>query len=127
MYASRKRTLAAAQRSMERKKREDEAPRLRDLVPNLTALQIEVVEDAGTTTAKHKRHVVVERAPALFVVACGDKDCEDGGHDITNEVMRSLRAGQTLTEGEHACDGKTGSAQCTRRIRYEIAAPYSAH
>jgi hypothetical protein len=124
MYARRTKITAAQQRSSERRKREDDAPRLRDDVPQLVSLQIEMTEHAGTSTTKHRRHVVVASAPSLFVVPCGDKDCEDGGHDITAEVMRSLRQGKAHIEGEHNCEGQVGSAPCTRRLQYQTSAEY---
>ena len=126
MYARRMKTMAAAQRASERKKREDDAPRLRDGVPDLVSLQIEVVEHNGTSTMKHRKHVVVAIAPALFWIACGDKECNDGGHDITAEIMRALRQKKTQLTGEHACDGQTGSVACARTIQYEMSAAYKA-
>jgi hypothetical protein len=124
VYARRTKSLAAAQRSLERKKREDDAPRLRESIPELVSLQIEMTEHAGTTTTKHKKHVVIANAPALFFVPCGDKDCVDGGHDITNEIMRSLHQGALQTDGEHACEGQVGSAPCARRLQFQTNATY---
>jgi len=72
----------------------------------------------------YQKHVMVGSAPALFVLNCGDERCQDGGHDITNVVMSSLRARETLVKGEHACDGRTGTASCTRRITFEVVATY---
>jgi len=117
--------MAAAQRAMDRKKREDDSPRLKDLIPKLATLQIGVVEFAGTNTTKHKRHVVIARAAALFEVPCADKDCQEGGHDITHDVMRALKQGQTVATGEHACEGNVGSARCTRHIQFEVTATYA--
>jgi hypothetical protein len=124
MYARRMKSMAAAQRATERRKREDEAPRLRDSVPDLVSLQIEVTEHSGTSTMKHRKHVVIGIAPALFWIACGDKECNDGGHDITADIMRGLRQKQVQLAGEHACEGQTGSIACARTIQYEMSAVY---
>jgi hypothetical protein len=124
LFASRKKASAAAQRSSERRAREDDAPRLKAMVPDLTTLQIDVVEESATGSSKHRKHIVVERAPALFVIACGDERCEGGGHDLTHEIMHVLRARRTSNEGHHACEGSTGSAPCTRRISYSMSAAY---
>ncbi len=117
---------AAAQRSAERRKREDEAPRLSAQVPALTSMRIEVVERVPNGTTKYVKLVVVARAPALFVMPCGDPACQDGGHDITTAVMSALRSRREDYAGESACGGMTGTAPCTRTIDYCIRAEYAA-
>ena len=92
------RSREASQRFAERRKREDDAPRLKAVVPELEALALEVNEHRGASAiggSKHLRRVVVEHAPALFVLSCGDPSCKDGGHDITAEVLRHLRQHET--------------------------------
>jgi hypothetical protein len=124
MYARRMESLAAARRSSERKEREAAAPRLRDSVPLLASLHIDMVEQAGTSTNAHRKHVVVASAPALLDIPCGDKACRDGGHDITSEVMRSLRQSKARMSGEHVCGGQVGSASCSRTLHYHTNAAY---
>lgn len=124
VYGNRKKAALAQQRSTERREREERAPRLKGLVPELTTLRI-VVEDCyplGTT--KHTRHVMVDRAAALFVVPCGDSTCDSEGHDITAEVMRALYARSSRMEGQHPCDGRVGSAGCARVIHFAVQAEY---
>jgi len=116
--------MAAGQRSLERRKREDETPRLAALIPDLAGLQISVTEHSAAGSSKHLKHFVVERAPSLFVIVCGDERCQEGGHDITTEVMQALRSRRATQTGDHECSGTTGSAPCTRRIDYEITAKY---
>jgi hypothetical protein len=113
------------QLSAERRQREDEAPRLADDVPSLFALQIAIVEQFATGTAKHRKHIIVSRAPALFLISCGDERCAEGGHDITYPVMHALRTHQLSSEGGNACCGSTGSAPCGRTIHYEMSAQYT--
>ena len=118
----------AARRYGERKKREDEAPRLKDEVPNLTSLKFDVEERReGSTTPEvsHIRRVVVENAPALFVFLCGDPHCEGGGHDVTYPILRALEDGQTRFDGEDACSGTVGTASCRRILRYVGTAAYA--
>jgi hypothetical protein len=124
MYGNASKSHAAAQRSAERRKREDEAPRLSAEVPRLTSLRIEVVEHVPNGTTKHVK-LVVDRAPALFVIACGDGTCQEGGHDITREVISALRSQRPEYLGDSSCTGSTGSAPCTRTISYRVAAAYS--
>jgi hypothetical protein len=129
LMLNRKRSGFAAQRFAERRQRENEAPRLRDEVPALESLRLDVEEHrAGSVVAEapHIRRVVVENAPALFVLPCGDPTCKEGGHDVTSTVMRSLRAGNTRFEGEDACSGTVGSAPCMRVLRFVGTASYKS-
>lgn len=121
------RSREAAERFAERRRREDEAPRLRDVVPELVSCRILVEEwHAGMMLAEvaHTRRIVVEHAPALFVIPCGDSSCRDGGHDITNEMMRGLREGQTEIHGEDTCYGHARAAECGRVLRYTATVEY---
>ena len=122
-----RRNSEAAQRFAERRQREDESPRLQTEVPRLESLKLEIEERrAGGAVAEsaHIRRVVVENAPALFLLPCGDSSCKDGGHDITRVVMHALQAGAPRVEGEDACNGQIGSATCSRVMRYVAIATY---
>lgn len=121
-----RRNSEAAQRAAARRQREDEAPRLLAEVPSLESLRLEVEErrEHGTVSSTHIRRVVVENAPALFVVACNDRACKDGGHDITSEVMRALRGKKTDFDGSHACEGQVGTARCASIMHYKGVATY---
>jgi len=121
-----RRSSPAALRSAERRQREDEAPRLQAAFPSLATLQIAVCEEHAGGSSKHIKHVVVARAPALFVIPCGDANCIDGGHDVTHEVMNALRAKSTAAAGDSTCSGMTGSAPCSRRIHFDLTATYTA-
>ena len=118
----------AAQRSAERMAREDAAPRLRDLVPELRTLKLEIAEyrqDGDEPLARYTKHVVVERAPALFRLVCGDSDC-DGSHDLTGEIMRALRASRTGFEGDALCNGHLKASSCSRRLSFTAEATYGS-
>lgn len=118
----------AAQRFADRRRREDEAPRLTAEVPRLTDLKLEIEERSGSSPVAeptHVRRIVVQHAPALFMLTCGDPRCKDGGHDITHAVMRQLRAGQTRFEGDDVCPGNVGSSQCSRVLHYTATATYT--
>lgn len=118
----------AAQASADRRRREDAAPRVHVLLPKLQSLRLEIDERtsaAGLTTSSHIRRIVVESAPALFLVACGDASCRDGGHDITEPVMRALRGGETRFEGDDSCRGALGSGFCARTMHYVGVATYA--
>jgi hypothetical protein len=128
MQQSRGRNSEAAQRFAERRRREDEAPRLLERVPRLVQLRLEISERRGTTRAgdpKHVRLVVVSAAPALFELPCGDRACRDGGHDVTDAVLRALVAGETRFELEDACYGTIGSASCNAVMHITVEATYA--
>jgi hypothetical protein len=121
-----KRSVQAAQRSADRRQREDDSPRLKAEIPTLATLKVAVVEEQSGVNSKHIKHVVVASAPALFVFPCGDEVCVDGGHDVTSEIMRVLRSKIAHATGESKCEGMTGSAPCARHITYELTATYGA-
>lgn len=119
----------AAQRFAERKRRQDEAPRLITVIPALESLRLDVEERrAGFALAEatHIRRIVVENAPALFELTCQDTSCNDGGHDLTAVVMRALRARETKFQGEDVCRGRVGTAavECGRVLRFVGTATY---
>ena len=119
----------AAERFAERRRREDEAPRLLDIVPKLETLRLKIEESragAALTETSHVRPIVVANAPALFVFPCQDSSCKDGGHDLTSEISAALRARKERFEGEDACRGQVGSAECSRVLRYSATATYKA-
>jgi hypothetical protein len=116
---------AAAARSAERRAREERAPRLRNVVPELVTLRLVMEERYPLGATKHTRHVVVPHSAALFMVPCGDAACDSNGHDITSEVLRALAARATRTEGQHSCDGFVGGATCARTLHFVIEAEYT--
>lgn len=117
----------AASRFEDRRRREDNAPRLREEIPELQVLRLELEEyrQGGTTPLfRHTRHIVVERAPALFVISCSDDGCVDGGHDLTRPLMRKLEAEAERFEGEHECWGRRNGLPCRHSLRFQAHASY---
>jgi len=110
----------AKQRSAERRRRADEAPRLIDEVGCLTSLEIDVT-NGGT---QYLWRIVVERAPALFEIACPEPTCTNGGHDITRSVMHALRASSVRFEGDGVCRGHAPMGSCGRVLKYVAKATY---
>jgi hypothetical protein len=114
-------------RFTERRKREDEAPRLKADVPRLRTLRLDVEERRGESLlaeTRHTRHVVVDSAPALFVIGCGDPDCRDGGHDVTEALVRRLSEHAASFSVEDVCMGHLRGAPCGRVIRVLVSATY---
>ena len=123
------RNAEASLRVAERRRREDEAPRLTAQVPGLETLRLEVVERSSSISRPenaHVRHVVVPSAPALFVMPCRDPQCRDGGHDVTAQVMAALQRKRERFDGESACPGSVGSAGCARVLGFAGAATYGS-
>jgi hypothetical protein len=122
-----RRQSEGAERVAERRRREDESPRLTAEVPRLQSLALEIEEKSeGRRTAEptHVRRVVVKHAPALFLLPCGDARCKDGGHDVTYAVMKALRTSETRFEGQDACRGSVGTGQCSRVLHFVGIATY---
>ena len=126
MFNSSRNSRLAAERSAERRQREDEAPRLRLVVPKLRELRVAVVEHAPVTTIRYTKHVIVDRAPALFIYPCGDPRCVDGGHNVTTSILHALRDSIPSFHGEHPCEGMLGSAPCGRHIEFTAEARFAA-
>jgi hypothetical protein len=70
------------------------------------------------------RVVVVDNAPALFALPCGDHACKDGGHDMTDAILRGLQSGTTHFDMEDTCTGSVGSSECGRVMRVTVTATY---
>lgn len=120
-----RRNSPQALRFAERRRREDDAPRLHEQVPNLVSLQLDIEDRSGVAEGSaHTRRVVVDRAPALFLLPCGDPRCVDGEHDLTTTVMRALRSQETSFRGDDECRGSLGLGVCSRVLRFEAVAVY---
>ena len=116
---------AQVERLTDRRKREDDAPRLHDEVPGLVSLQLDVEDCSGTTgRVRHLRRIMVDRAPALFLVPCSDPRCAGKEHDLTAAVMRALRAGETSFHGEDPCGGLVPPGGCPRVMQFDAVAEY---
>jgi hypothetical protein len=114
-----------AQASLERREREDAANRLRDEIPSLVSLRLEISQGrASTGLTEHARTIVVERAPALFEIACFDRSCRGGGHDLTRGIMDSLRRSEAKFSGEDQCRGTLGGAECNSVLKFRALAVY---
>jgi hypothetical protein len=127
MASFRSRSTEASQAAAERRQREDRAPRLIAEAPQLATLKLEIEElrqGASVPETVHVKHVAVAHAPALFDLPCLDSTCSGGGHDVTNQVLAALRSRSTRFQGEHACNGMTRTAACTRVLRYVGIATY---
>jgi hypothetical protein len=125
MMNYRRQNSPQALRFAERRRREDDAPRLREQVPTLASLQLNIEERSGIAEGNtHIRRVVLDRAPALFLLPCGEPRCIDGEHDLTSSIMRALRSQETSFRGEDACSGSVGPSPCSRVLRFEAVAAY---
>ena len=127
MLLNRRKVSEAAVHAAERRERESAAGLLLVQVPRLATLEIAVEERRGDIKIGETRHVrrfVVNQAPALFEMRCTDRRCTEGGHDLTWQVMNSLRAMAGRFEGEHTCDGNIGQDGCDRVLRFIGTATY---
>ena len=122
-----RRNSDALKRAQERRKQQDEAPRLLDIVPNLISLVLRVEEarpDQPASGISHKRHIVVQRAPALFQIPCSDRRCNNGGHDVTKQVLSQLSRGENSFAGDHVCCGERRDGACDYQLHFIAEAAF---
>jgi hypothetical protein len=127
MNRRREKDLERKERKVQRDERENAAGKLVQRVPDLTSLSIEIREtrpDGCVSDTHYIRRVVLEHAPALFEVVCSDPRCEDGGYDVTPDIIFGLKSRQTRFEGHQTCRGRCGSLDCARVLRYVTTATY---
>jgi hypothetical protein len=106
----------------------DAAPRLSAEVPGLQSLKLSVSEwraGAEIPGTAYVRLFVLQSAPAHFFVPCGDRRCKDGGHDLTREIMYALQRKSTEFGGEDECRGNVGGGECSRVLRFTLAATFA--
>jgi hypothetical protein len=115
--------------AIERRRREDAAARLHQVVPDLDTLTFHVDEssDAGDRESSYVRYVVVERAPAMFEIACYDRYCS-GVHDLTDTVLRGLKRHRRSFETRDRCNGQLRSGErCRRELHFVADATYRSN
>jgi hypothetical protein len=117
------------ERRDQRYQREDAAGKLLKKVPDLTSLSLAIHEKRpnGCVNETHYiRRIVVEHAPALLELPCSHPDCNDGGYDVTREVLFALAAHKARFEGEYSCRGTAGPRDCGRILLFIGTATYRA-
>ena len=114
----------ARKRAMARQQVEQGAPRLAVAVPSLRTLRISITEHHVLHPLQHVKHIVVDRAPALFKLPCHDQFCREGGYDVTALVMRGLRAREAKFTGNQSCEGRVGQHPCRRTMSFQAIASY---
>lgn len=111
----------------ERWRREDAAPRLLERAPTLHTLSLSLKDlrgDSRVAGTERKQHVVVARAAALFEIPCSDPSCQDGGYDVTSEVLHFLRSKQESFSGVAECGGMVGNNACRCSLSFVARASY---
>ena len=124
MYHRRKRDPAVSEAIAEHRRREDAAPRLRDIAPRLESLRLtfeDVQEEGRTAVPSYTRPIVVASAPAHFEVRCMEAKC-DGRHDLTPQILRGLKDGKDRFGGQSTCTGMVGDVSCNRTLSYACEA-----
>jgi hypothetical protein len=121
-----RRQSVAAMKAMERRERENAAKRLNEVVPELRNLSIRIEEGPKglDSDVAHTRIIVVERAPALFELGCSDRKC-DGGHDLTQRVIKALKQHKEHFEGTDRCTGHVTETECGLELRYTVEATFN--
>lgn len=118
----------AIERRRVRQENEDNAPRLITEVPQLRSLRLSLsfYRDNHVVQPAHARLIVVASAPALFRVPCAERECQHGGHDVTQQILGSLRTLNVAFSGKSTCSGERGaSGYCGSELRFEGQATYA--
>lgn len=113
----------------ERWQREDAAPRLATVVPELVTLSLLLrnrTDETSMPGRSRTQHVIVARAAALFEIACVEPKCENGGFDITTDVLRALHERKETLDGSAQCGGSVGQGYCRCTLVYVMKATYRA-
>jgi hypothetical protein len=122
-----RRDPAALARARERREKDDAADRLKDVVPQLESLKLQIDEHpkgaAEDKTVSHTKHVILDRAPARFELPCCDHKC-DGSHDVTEPVLEALKQGETSFTGTDPCGGEAKYGPCPYVMTYTVVATY---
>ena len=124
-FSSRRREME--ERRDQRVQREDAAGKLLKRVPDLATLSLVIREtrpEGCVSNTQYTRRVVVEHAPALFEVPCSYPQCEDGGYDVTREILTALNGHQETFEGTVSCRGRCATLDCARVLHYVATATY---
>ena len=112
----------------ERRRREDESPRLRAVVPRLKTLRLELSESRGEETQVENtqiKRIAIEHAPSVFMIPCGERRCKHGSYDLTSTILAGLRRGETQIECSDTCYGEVGTARCGRIMKCVAFAEYT--
>ncbi len=123
-----RKNLERKARHAQRMAREDSAGKLVALAPDLKELYISIDETQRSGSAiggtRYIRRVVLASAPALFELPCSDPKCEDGGYDVTDEILSALASHRKVFEGQRSCPGRSSTHDCGRILRYVATATY---
>jgi hypothetical protein len=84
----------------------------------------ELVDDRAIPGMRRVRHIMVDQAAALFEIPCSDTKCEEGGHDVTQQVLACLDSRDAEFQGQHACGGLIGDVACKRVLAFRGIAEY---
>jgi hypothetical protein len=123
----RKRPAGGDEALVERRRRQDAAPRLRDEIVGLLSLRLtfeDLKADGRTSLLRYTRPIAVASAPAHFEFRCMHAEC-DGEHDLTGAILPALRESRRTFAGESNCGGLVAGLPCDRTITYTFKATYA--
>ena len=128
MYNGRRVHRGQTEETVKHRMREDAAPRLAELAPQVATLRL-ILEEQRAGGAKlglsYVRPIVVSSAPAYFGIRCMEPRC-DGRHELTEAILEALRLRLHDFKAESACSGIVNNALCQRILVYTCEATYHA-
>ncbi len=118
----------ALARARERREKNDAAKRIKEIVPNLATMKLQVSEKPIKADADkaitHIKHVIVDRAPARFELPCCDHKC-DGSHDFTEFVLEGLQKKEASFSSTDPCGGAAKEGPCHFEMTITAMATYN--
>jgi hypothetical protein len=109
----------------ERRQQKLDAGLVKDRFPEVAGIVINMTYDQRGIQKSLPR--VVNFFPdsyALFMIDCLNKDCVDGGFDLTQVITWMIRNRRGSTKGDLCCEGEGTSANHSN-ITYEVAIQYA--
>lgn len=104
-----------------------ESPRIRDVVPRLLSVRLELSErrGEGQVECAYIKRIAIEHAPAVFMIPCGEPRCKHGSYDLTRPILSALQRQESRIEATDTCMGDVGTSQCGRVLHCVAVAEYA--
>ena len=110
---------------LERQQRKVDAGLLKAQFPGVAGIVISMMySKRGMNTSPRRVINVFPDSYALFRVECLNRDCVDGGIDLTQVINSMIRNRRESSTGNISCDGNCISAGHAA-IEYEVAIRYA--
>lgn len=112
--------------------RERESPLIVEIFPSFESVWIEMeFADGWGEMSPTSRVLHRDDARDYVYIECPNRECVDGGFDLTGAVHKALRTGESIAEGQaRSCQGwqdreRIGKHRCLTRLTYRMEIRYA--